>query len=63
MNLDGTMNEKAGAKYDGMTREECRKAVVADLQELGLLDHVEELQHVSFLGSLGICRHFVRVHH
>jgi valyl-tRNA synthetase len=45
MNLDGTMNEKAGAKYNGMTREECRKAVVADLQELGLLDHVEELQH------------------
>ena len=47
MNLDGTMNEKAGAKYDGMTREDCRKAVVADLKELGLLDHIEELTHPS----------------
>ena len=50
MNLDGTMNDKAGAKYDGMTREECRKAVVADLQELGLLDHIEPLTH-----SVGHC--------
>jgi len=54
MNLDGTMNEKAGAKYDGMTREECRKAVVADLQELGLLDHVEELQHA--VGHCSRCK-------
>ncbi len=50
MNLDGTMNDKAGAKYDGMTREECRKAVVADLQELSLLDHIEPLTH-----SVGHC--------
>jgi valyl-tRNA synthetase len=54
MNLDGTMNEKAGAKYNGMTREECRKAVVADLQELGLLDHVEELQHA--VGHCSRCK-------
>lgn len=54
MNLDGTMNAKAGAKYDGMSREECRKAVVADLQELGLLDHIEELTHA--VGHCSRCK-------
>ena len=54
MNLDGTMNEKAGAKYDGMTREDCRKAVIADLQEQGLLDHVEELNHA--VGHCSRCK-------
>ena len=54
MNLDGTMNEKAGAKYDGMTREECRKAVVADLEDLGLLDHIEDLTHA--VGHCSRCK-------
>jgi len=45
MNLDGTMNSEAGSAYEGMTREACRKAVVADLQKLGLLDHQEDLAH------------------
>ena len=54
MNLDGTMNEKAGAKYNGMTREDCRKAVVADLKELGLLDHIEELTHA--VGHCSRCK-------
>ena len=54
MNLDGTMNAKAGAKYEGMTREDCRKAVVADLQELGLLDHIEELTHA--VGHCSRCK-------
>ncbi|WP_101912230.1 valine--tRNA ligase [Megasphaera vaginalis (ex Bordigoni et al. 2020)] len=57
MNLDGTMNSAAGKKYDGMTREECRKAVVADLQELGLLDHVEELNHA--VGHCSRCKTIV----
>ena len=37
MNNDATMNEGAG-KFNGMTREEARKQVVAELDELGLLE-------------------------
>ncbi len=41
MNEDGTMNENAG-KYEGMDRFECRKAIVKDLEDLGVLIKVEE---------------------
>ena len=44
LNDDGTMNELAG-KYAGMDRYDCRKAVVADLEALGLLEKIEEHQH------------------
>ncbi len=44
MNDDGTMNEHAG-KYNGMTREAARAAVVKDLQELGLLVKTEDYTH------------------
>ncbi|EKB56418.1 valine--tRNA ligase [Facklamia hominis] len=44
MNDDATMNENAG-KYQGMTREECRKAVVEDLEAGGFLIKVEEIVH------------------
>ena len=44
MNDDGTMNEKAG-KYAGMTREECRKAIVEDFDKLGLLVKIEDHEH------------------
>ncbi len=44
MNLDATMNEEAG-KYEGMTAMEARKAVVADLEAMGLLVKVEEHNH------------------
>ncbi len=44
MNDDATMNELAG-KYCKMTREECREAVVKDLDELGLLLKVEPIIH------------------
>lgn len=54
MNLDGTMNERAGAKYEGMTIRECRRAVVEDLRELGLLDHREELNHA--VGHCSRCK-------
>jgi len=40
----GIMNENAGS-YQGLDRFECRKRVVADLEELGLLVKVEEHQH------------------
>lgn len=44
MNEDGTMNELAG-KYNGMDRFECRKQIVADLQEAGVLINIEEHMH------------------
>jgi len=42
MTEDAHMNELAGAKYVGMDRWECRKALVADLEAEGYLDHIEE---------------------
>ena len=44
MNDDATMNENAG-KYAGMTREECRKAIVEDFDKLGLLVKIEDHEH------------------
>ncbi len=44
MNKDATMNENA-LKYEGMTREECREALVKDLEKEGLLIKVEEIIH------------------
>ena len=56
INDDGTMSAAAG-KYAGMTREDCRKAVVADLEALGLLVKIEPLTH-----NVGTCyRHHVPV--
>ena len=42
MTDDGHMNELAGEKYVGMDRFECRKALVADLEAGGYLDHIED---------------------
>ena len=44
MNDDATMNSYAG-KYEGMDRYECRKAMVKDLEEQGLLVKVEDHSH------------------
>ena len=44
MDETGTMNENAG-QYNGMDRFACRKQLVADLQELGLLVKIEEHVH------------------
>ena len=44
MNKDATMNSLCG-KYAGMTREECRSALVNDLKEEGILIRVEEITH------------------
>ncbi len=44
MNEDATMNEKAG-KYVGLTREECREALVKDLEETDILISVEKMVH------------------
>ncbi|MCQ2602544.1 MAG: valine--tRNA ligase, partial [Clostridia bacterium] len=45
----GLMNENAG-KYQGMDRLTCRKAVVEDLQALGLLEKIEPYAH-----NVGAC--------
>ena len=44
MNEDSTLNENAG-KYNGMTREEAREAIISDFKEAGLLVKVEETNH------------------
>jgi valyl-tRNA synthetase len=44
MNEDGSMNANAGI-YKGLDRFECRKQIVKDLQEQGVLFKIEEHQH------------------
>ncbi|MGB8956252.1 MAG: valine--tRNA ligase [Tumebacillaceae bacterium] len=44
MDESGTMNENAGP-YAGMDRFDCRKKIVADLQEMGVLFKIEEHDH------------------
>ena len=46
---DGRMKPESG-KYEGMTKEECRKAIVADIEAMGDLVGVEKLAH-----SVGHC--------
>lgn len=41
MDLDARMNENAPEKYRGLSREDARKAIVADLDALGLLVRIE----------------------
>ncbi len=52
LNDDATMNEKCG-KYTGMDRYEARKAMVADLEELGLL--VKVVPHTHAVGTHDRC--------
>ena len=42
---DAKMTDAAPAKYRGMTREECRAAVVEDLEAAGLLETTEPYRH------------------
>ena len=44
MNDDASINENGG-KYQGLSRMDCRKAVVKDLEEQGYLVKVEEYKH------------------
>ncbi|MBE6547169.1 MAG: valine--tRNA ligase [Ruminococcaceae bacterium] len=52
MNDDATMNAHAG-KYEGMDRYACRKALVADLEEAGLL--IKTVPHAHNVGSCYRC--------
>ncbi|MDQ0156139.1 valine--tRNA ligase [Robertmurraya andreesenii] len=55
MNEDGSMNDRAG-KYKGMDRFECRKQIVKDLQEQGVLfkieDHLHSVGHSERSGAV-----------
>ncbi|MCG6552332.1 MAG: valine--tRNA ligase [Candidatus Magnetominusculus sp. LBB02] len=51
---DGRMTENAGARFVGLDRYECRKAVVADLKEKGLL--VREDKHTHSIAHCYRCR-------
>ena len=44
MDDNGVMNELAG-KYNGLTRDECRKQIVEDLKEGGFLVKIEPYKH------------------
>jgi len=43
--FDGTMTTEAGERYSGLDRYEARNLVVADLEELGLLEKTEDHKH------------------
>ena len=45
MTADGKINENAPIKYQGMDRFEARKAVIADLEEIGQLVKIEDHNH------------------
>ena len=50
MNPDGTMNSLAGSTYEGLDRFECRKKLIKDLKDSGILGKIEDLNH-----SVGHC--------
>ncbi|PAB59482.1 valine--tRNA ligase [Anaeromicrobium sediminis] len=49
MTDEAKMNEKAG-KYEGMDRYECRREIIKDLDEMGLLVKIKEHDH-----NVGVC--------
>lgn len=55
MHEDGSMNSLAGT-YEGMDRFECRKAIVKDLQDMGVLfkieDHLHSVGHSERSGAV-----------
>ena len=50
MNPDGTMNSLAGPTYEGLDRFECRKKLIRNLKDSGILIKIEDLNH-----SVGHC--------
>ena len=56
INDDGTMNSLAG-KYEGMPSLDCRKAIVEELKQIGLLEKIEPLHHN--VGHCYRCNHTV----
>ncbi len=54
---DGNMTIRAGERYEGMDRFECREALVEDLRQRGLLEKVEP--HVHSVGHCYRCHSVV----
>ena len=50
MNPDGTMNSVASSTYEGLDRFECRKKLISNLKDSGVLIKIEDLNH-----SVGHC--------
>jgi len=50
INEDGRMMDNCG-KYAGLTTLEAREAIVADMQKMGLIDHIDE----DYVHSLALC--------
>ncbi|WP_262696351.1 valine--tRNA ligase [Kordiimonas aquimaris] len=50
---DAAINANAPEKYRGMDRYEARKAIVADIDDLGLLEKVEPRRHMVPYGDRG----------
>ena len=46
MNLDGTMNEEAGAEFNNLDRYEARKKIVEKFEELNLLEKITDHEMV-----------------
>ncbi len=53
MDTSGKMNENAPEQYRGMDRNECRKALVEDLQKQGYLNNISD--HVHTIGRCYRC--------
>lgn len=51
IDFNGKLNEKAG-KYAGLSVFQARKQVVSDLQEKGLIDHIDE----KYLHAIALCK-------
>ncbi|MBT3181449.1 MAG: valine--tRNA ligase [Deltaproteobacteria bacterium] len=45
MNEEAVMNEEAGEKYKGMTRDDCRKKIVKELEKQNLIEKIEDHAH------------------
>src|SRR5680860_189937 len=50
INEDGRLMENCG-KYAGMTTAEAREAIVADMEKLGLIDHIDE----DYIHNVALC--------
>ncbi|CAI8035725.1 Valine--tRNA ligase [Geodia barretti] len=57
LNPDGSLNENAGTKYQGMDRFECRKALVEDLREQGHL--IQIVPHPHAVGHHDRCNQII----
>jgi valyl-tRNA synthetase len=51
---DGRMSAEAGERYKGLDRHQCRKKIIADLTELGLLEG--EKKHLHSVGHCYRCK-------